>query len=363
MLRGAVIGYGFIAENGHFPAYEAARADGTPVEIVAVADSCPPRLEKARAARPWLTTYADHRELLESERELDFVDICTPPAEHAAIAHAALNRGLHVFCEKPLATSAREAAAMLQHARRARRVLFPSHNYKHAPVVKAVRRALDEDLVGRVRLVTLQTFRSTHAKGVAEFRPNWRRERRYSGGGIAMDHGSHTFYLAFDWLGGYPTAITAKASTLGPYDTEDDLSCTITFPRGIVSAHLTWNAGTRKVIYTVHGERGALRVEDDDVEVALVKVGEDGRTTWEMQRERVASNWMDASHVGWFRSVFESFASAIAHSDYVGLEALESYKCVELIEAAYESSRQGSREVILSEPQRRENREQFLSAG
>ena len=97
---------------------------------------------------------------------------------------------------------------MLRHATRAERVIYPCHNYKHAPVIKAVRSVIESGRIGKVHLVTLQTFRDTHAKGVPGWRTDWRRERRYSGGGIAMDHGSHTFYLAFEWLRAYPTAIT-----------------------------------------------------------------------------------------------------------------------------------------------------------
>lgn len=353
MLRGAIAGYGFIAERGHVPAYEAAAERGIPLEIVAVADPSPERLRAAQKVRPDLRVYQDFREMLDTEEAVDFIDISTPPYEHARIAHEALDRGLHVFCEKPMATSAIEAASMLAHAKRARRVLFPSHNYRHAPVVRAVRRALDSGAVGDVHLVTLQTFRNTHAKGVPEFRPDWRRERRFSGGGIAMDHGSHTFYLAFDWLGGFPTSITAKMSTLGSYDTEDEFSCTLTFPRGIASAHLSWNAGIRKVIYTIHGNRGAVCVEDDDVEVCTMQIGDDGRTTWDVRKESVSSSWMDASHTEWFRSVFEDFVSAIERGEFVGRSAFESYKCVELIEAAYESTRRDSMEVPLGPPPRR----------
>jgi predicted dehydrogenase len=361
MLTGALIGYGFIAENGHFPAYRAALASGVPVSIVAVADVCPARLAKVKAAYPEIRVYEDARRLFDAEKDLDFVDISTPPSEHAAIAHEAFDRGLHVFCEKPMATTAKDAASMLAHARRAKRVLFPSHNYKHAPVIRAVRQAIDEGTVGNVHLVTLHTFRNTHAKGVPEWRPNWRRERRYSGGGIAMDHGAHTFYLAFDWLGAFPTSITARMQTLGNYDTEDDLSCTLTFPRGgVATAHLTWNAGIRRVIYTVHGDRGAIRVEDDDVEVASMRIGDDGRTTWDLKKERIASDWMDASHVHWFRSVFEQFAAAIDKGDYVSRETLQGFRCVELIETAYESARQGSRELSLGEPARKGARDLIL---
>src|SRR6185437_2589392 len=139
---------------------------------------------------------------------------------------------------------------------------------------------------GQVRLVTLQTFRNTHAKGVDEWRRDWRRQHRYSGGGIAMDHGSHTFYLAFDWLGAFPTSITAKMSATAGFDTEDNFSCSMDFPNGgTATAHLTWTAGVRKVIYTIHGERGAVRVEDDDVEVAVMNAGQRGQTSWQMRKE------------------------------------------------------------------------------
>jgi predicted dehydrogenase len=217
-------------------------------------------------------------------------------------------------------------------------------------VIKAVRRIIDSGTIGRVSLVTLQTFRNTHAKGVAEWRPDWRREHKFSGGGIAMDHGSHTFYLAFDWLGAFPTAITAKMSTQSTsaaFDTEDNLACSITFPNGTASAHLTWTAGVRKVIYTIHGDRGAIRVEDDDVETTVGQKRADGTVAWEVQRERIASDWMDASHTIWFRSLFEQFVTAVDAGEWVGREAETALRCVELITTAYASAEAGSRELAL----------------
>ncbi len=350
-MRGALIGFGFISEKGHLPAYLESMAQAGTWSIGAVADGCPARRALAARLIPGVKVYEDHRALLASEKKnLDFVDIATPPCDHAKIAHAALDAGLHVLCEKPLTTTYEDALALLAHARRERRVLFPGHNYKHAPVVKAVRRALDAGKIGKVSLVTLQTFRHTHAKGVAEWRPDWRREHRYSGGGIAMDHGSHTFYLAFDWLGAYPTSITAKMSTLGHEDTEDNFSTTVTFPTGIASCHLSWTSGMRRVLYTLHGEHGAIRVEDDEVEV--VQKVESGtkdapKTTWQRERETISSDWMDASHVGWFRSLQDQFAHAIATSDFAGKEAEDALRCVELITTAYRSAQEGSRELRL----------------
>jgi predicted dehydrogenase len=360
-LRGAVIGYGFIMDKGHAAAYRQ-RAD---VEIAAIADVSPERRAAAAAAWPKARVYADHAALLAAEvgagaeSGLDFVDIATPPSDHAAIAHAALDAGLHVLCEKPLAASIDEAREMLRHANRAQRVLYPCHNYKHAPVIKAVRRVIDSGRIGKVHLVTLQTFRDTHAKGVPAWRTDWRRERRYSGGGIAMDHGSHTFYLAFEWLRAYPTAITARAVTMGPFDTEDDFSCSLRFPTGVASAHLSWNAGVRKVMYTLHGERGAIRVEDDDIEVAVRErtpsaqngstgSTETGATSWRFEREAISSDWMDSSHVTWFNSLFDDFRGAIDRKEFVGREAEEAFLCVQLISTAYASARDGSKELPLA---------------
>jgi len=358
-LRGAIIGYGFIMEKGHASAYrqrrERAAAEGREpdVEIVALADVCRERRELAARHFPGLRTYADFLELLDAEASnLDFVDIATPPAKHAAVARAALAKGLHVLCEKPLATTIADARDMLECAVAAKRVLYPCHNYKHAPVIRNVRKIIASGAIGQVHLVTLQTFRNTHARGVPEWRPDWRRERRHSGGGIAMDHGSHTFYLAFEWLRSYPTAISGRMSNMSSWDTEDDFSCSLKFPTGVASAHLSWQAGVRKVIYTIHGSHGAIRVEDDHIEVAKNGNGHvvgAAHVDWQFERQEIASDWMDSSHVTWFDSLFDGFRKAIVAGEWVGKEAEESFLCIQLIQTAYASAQQGSRELPLPE--------------
>ncbi|MBI5549551.1 MAG: Gfo/Idh/MocA family oxidoreductase [Deltaproteobacteria bacterium] len=355
-LRGAVIGFGFISGRGHVPAYLQRVDQQKDVEIVAVADTCEERRQAAQKTLPKARIYADYKSLLAAEaKNLDFVDISTPPCDHAEIAHAAFDLGLHVLCEKPLTTTLESAKAMLQHAKKAQRVLFPCHNYKHAPVVKAIREIIATGRIGKVRSLTLSTYRNTHAKGVTEWKTHWRREKRFSGGGIAMDHGSHTFYLTFDWLGAYPTAVTAKMSNLEPdkYDTEDNFSCVLGFPGGLAHAHLTWTAGMRKVVYTVQGEKGGITVSDDDLELAIMEQtgGPDvaqGAVKWTTEKRSVASDWMDASHVGWFNSLFDQFKTAIATGDFVGKEARESYLCIQLITTAYRSAADGCRELPLA---------------
>jgi predicted dehydrogenase len=334
--QGAIIGFGFIAEKGHLPAY-LARND---VQIAAVADICGPRRELARKLIPGVRIYEDAQSLLAKEKRLDFIDIATPPKDHAPIACSAMQQGLHVLCEKPLATSVRDAESVIEQAQRTRRVFFPVHNYKHAPSMRAVREIIDSGRIGAVSLVTLDTFRTQHAKGVAEWLPDWRRIRSYAGGGIAMDHGAHTFYLVFDWLGSHPLSITAKMSSQGAYDTEDNFTATVTFPTGVAMARLTWNAAVRKVIYTIHGDNGAIRLEDDDVEISVR--GEP------VERRAIASHWGDASHKEWFGAILDRFSAAIDAGEWVGPDARDAVSCVRLIETAYASSRSGCLEMSLS---------------
>jgi predicted dehydrogenase len=343
-LRGAIVGYGFIAAKGHLPAYLGRRD----VEIVAIADVCEARRALAGAQLPRAAVYPSAEALLSAEgARLDFVDVATPPCDHAAIAHRALERGVHVLCEKPLATRAADARAVLQHAVQARRVIFPVHNYKHAPVVKAIGGVIRSGLIGRVHAVTIDTFRTTHARGVPEWNPDWRRQVRFGGGGIAMDHGSHAFYLTFEWLDGWPTAVTAKMSSVGQarWDTEDTLSAVLTFPAGLARVHLSWAAGVRKVVYTLHGDRGAVTADDDDLQISThAPLGAAEGTPPQVERRTISSNWMDASHTRWFDSMFDEFVAAIESGDHAGRDAQDACRCVEVIEASGASARDGCRE-------------------
>ena len=298
------------------------------------------RTPRSRDAR----IYESHEQMLEAERgRIDFVDVTTPPVRPRARSRGTRSRaGLHVLCEKPLATTARGSRAHGRAgARRCAACSSPATTTSTRPVIKAVRQVLDAGLLGQVQLVTLQTFRNTHAKGVDEWRRDWRRERRYSGGGIAMDHGSHTFYLAFDWLGAYPTAITAKMSTLGEFDTEDNFACAMTFPerdgdgaplvdRGRAQGHLHDprrarrgpRRGRRRRGRRDERRRGRRRPRDVGDEEAEGRVGMDGR-----EPRRVVP----------FAASTSSPTPSRA-DDFVSHETESSVRCVELITSAYASA-------------------------
>src|SRR5579871_5746525 len=128
----AVIGSGSIATYRHAPEY-AASPD---VELVAFVDRVPERAEKlakkydAKALSKW----EDALEL----KGVDAVSVCVPNALHAPITIAALKAGKHTLCEKPMATSNKEAQEMIAAAQKAGKFLMIGHNQRLAPLhVKA----------------------------------------------------------------------------------------------------------------------------------------------------------------------------------------------------------------------------------
>src|SRR3982751_294125 len=107
MVRGAIIGLGNVALDGPLPGW-GRRQD---VEIVAVTDVVPARRAAVARVLPDARWYDSTVRLL-AEEDLDFVDICSPPASHGASIAAALARGVHVLCEKPLVCSREELGAV-----------------------------------------------------------------------------------------------------------------------------------------------------------------------------------------------------------------------------------------------------------
>jgi predicted dehydrogenase len=172
-----------------------------------------------------------------------------------------------------------------------------------------------------------------------------------------MDHGSHAFYLIFDWMDALPISVSARARFGAhpngvPHDTEEDFTCTIGFPKGYATVHLTWTAGVRKVLYTLHGEHGAIRVEEDHIEIAQMRAdpSRSYQGAWEFERRTICSDWMDSSHASWFDSLFDEFRSAIDSGQWVSDDAQTAYECVQLITSAYASANAHSREVPLERP-------------
>ena len=143
MLKGAFIGFGNVAAHGHAPGWR----DRDDVKIVAATDAAASRREAFLAGCPdgrWHETVDD----LLAREDLDFVDICAPPARHAELIERALGAGLHVLSEKPLVTRLEDAMPLAEAAARSGRVLHTVHNWLEAPICRKISDLIDESAIG-----------------------------------------------------------------------------------------------------------------------------------------------------------------------------------------------------------------------
>src|SRR5213079_1318373 len=205
MLRGAIVGVGNIALQGHVPAWRRRRD----VEIVAGTDARPAQRTALRTHLPRARWY-DSADALFADARLDFVDIATPPSSHALLIRGALDRGLHVLCEKPLVHPLDDLGSLRALAEARGRVLHTVHNWHHAPIVRRTAELVRDGAVGRVTHVTWHTLRVRPAATRDGQSTNWRLDPSVAGGGILTDHGWHVFYVVPRWIGARPVAICAR---------------------------------------------------------------------------------------------------------------------------------------------------------
>jgi len=173
---------------------EAIAADDA-ADIVAVADPSDECVARARACAPGADAVPSLDALLDLEP--DGVVIATPSALHASQAVRALERGVAVFCQKPLARTAAETRTVIEAARAMDRLLGVDLSYRFARGARRVRELVHAGELGDVYAVDL-TFHNAYGPD-----KRWFRDPALSGGGCVIDLGIHLVDLAL-WTLGWP---------------------------------------------------------------------------------------------------------------------------------------------------------------
>lgn len=181
---------------------EAILQDGC-AEAAAIADPSREMAEAARGLAPGARVARDLDELL--DLGLDGIVIATPSALHAEQSIAALERGVAVFCQKPLGRTAAEAAAVVAAARKADRLLGVDLSYRYTEAMRRVRDLVRSGELGRVYAADL-VFHNAYGPD----KP-WFYDPKLSGGGCVMDLGVHLVDLAL-WTLGFPQVRSLCAS-------------------------------------------------------------------------------------------------------------------------------------------------------
>jgi len=164
-------------------------------ELVIVAAA---HLERAkRLATPIGCKATDDWKRVTESDDIDVVIVCTPPHLHAPISIAAMEKGKHVLCEKPLARTIDEAKEMLDAAKRNNVKLKCGFNHRFHPSVKQARRVFDEGVIGELNFLRCRYG----ICGRPGYEKEWRANPEIVGGGHLMEQGIHGIDL-FRWFAG-----------------------------------------------------------------------------------------------------------------------------------------------------------------
>jgi predicted dehydrogenase len=235
--------------------------------------------------------------------QIDFVDICTPTSTHLPLALWALSRDYHVLCEKPVAVTRAESAALAAAARYACRVVMPCHQYRYNPVWRRVRRWLDEGVIGRWYLAEFRVYRLAADQGTDPRTVPWRGRRADGRGGVLLDHGTHLIYELLD-VAGPPQSVHAWTGRLrhNGYDVEDTAQIVFEYPDRLATMLLTWAARRRETEIRFVGERGSITWSG-----GTLTLERDGQT----ESFDHSAELEKASYARWFADLFCDFAATL----------------------------------------------------
>jgi predicted dehydrogenase len=187
------LGVGWIGRHRMERILEAGVAD-----VVAVADTSPELAAAAAEAAGGAYCLGSLDELL--TLDLDGIVIATPSALHAEQAQAALDRGLAVFCQKPLGRDAAETRQVVEAARRNDRLLGVDFSYRHVEGMQRLRELIRSGELGQVFAANV-VFHNAYGPD----KP-WFYERSLSGGGCLVDLGIHLVDLVL-WALDFPEVV------------------------------------------------------------------------------------------------------------------------------------------------------------
>lgn len=189
-------GVGWIGRNR----LDAIAATGA-AEIAAVTDPVADAVAKVAEVHGGVDVVPSFEALL--ELDLDGVVIATPSALHAPQAIAAFERGKAVFCQKPLARTSAETAAVVAAARDADRLLGVDLSYRHTTGMRAIRDVIRRGELGRIYAVE-SVFHNAYGPDKA-----WFYDPRAAGGGCLLDLGIHLVDLVL-WSLDFPEVEGAR---------------------------------------------------------------------------------------------------------------------------------------------------------
>ncbi len=245
------------------------------IELTAGAFSTNPAKSRAFGAELLLPSdriYDSYVEMIESEamlpeaERIDFVVIVTPNATHVPIARAFLEAGFHVVCDKPLATSLKDALELREIVQASGKLFVLTHNYTGYVMVKEARAIVLSGRLGKLRKVVVEYPQAWMSHPLPnEGRPKgpWRADPAQNGpSGCLADIGTHAENLARYISGLHIAELCAEFTSFVPHRRlEDDASLLLRYgsgAKGILSASQISIGHDNSLTIRIYGEEAAL---------------------------------------------------------------------------------------------------------
>lgn len=203
VYRYGCIGAGSIAIHKHLKGYNA--LDN--IEVVAICDVSEKALENIKEQYPNINTYKNHNEMFKKEN-LDIVSVCTPNKFHKEYTIDALEAGINVHCEKPIAMNEQEAKDMVDVKNRTGKHLMLGLNNRFTNQASFIRQYIKDGNLGDIYYVRCGWRRRRTIPKIG----GWFTDKNLSGGGPLIDLGVHFIDLTLHFMD-YPNPVSVSAST------------------------------------------------------------------------------------------------------------------------------------------------------
>lgn len=254
MLRGALIGCGFFAQN---QMHGWAGCEGA--RITAICDRDPQRLEETGERFGIARRHADAERML-AEGGFDFVDIATTVPSHRPLVEAAARAGLHVICQKPFAETLEDARAMVEAVEAAGRTLMIHENFRWQSPIRAAIGAVRGGAIGTPFFGRI-SFRSGY--DVFSGQPYLATDPRF----IIQDLGIHILDIARAILGDV-THLAASTARINPAIRGEDVATMLLDHAGGATSVVDCSYATRRspetfpeTLLEIEGDAGTLRLD------------------------------------------------------------------------------------------------------
>lgn len=248
-------------------------------ELVALSCRTEEKLQQAGRELRVEALYTDYRRLLDHDG-LDAVTISTTHNAHSPIALAALERGLHVFCEKPLGLNSEQTAHLVSATRKAGAKTMVAFTNRWVPEAACARQMLADGACGEVFHYNLCKLAGYGGPGGGWM---WRADPQLAGGGVLFDLGCHVIDLA-QWLIGPIEAVCATQKTTVPQRPRDGVMTPT--PVDDATAFLAQFAGGVQGVFHVSWTATGGRVERHEI------CGSDGMLVLDLDHD----NWANSLH-------------------------------------------------------------------